>query len=300
MLRRLHLPLFALLLTSSLSACAAVPEGMGIVFRALRGHESSQSTAPSADPGSADGVEQPAGEGNPGSQERSDGVAHAMEPQPETAAEDAPDASDGAQERVVALAPLPSQTPLPSPTPEPSPTLPPTSTPDPMAAAGQPTRLEIPAIGVDAPVELVGLTPERAMDVPKGWMNAGWYRNGFLPGELGNSVIAGHLDTSTGGPAVFWDLGQLVPGDEVHVTYEDGSRRSFVVEASKIYDHDAEGAIIESIFGKSLTADLNLVTCDGAWDHGAATYAKRLVVFTTLMPERTVSAGALESTQPLD
>jgi sortase (surface protein transpeptidase) len=130
------------------------------------------------------------------------------------------------------------------------------------------------------------------MDVPRGWSNAGWFLHGFRPGEVGNSVIAGHLDTNTGGPAVFWNLNRLRPGDEVSVTYENGDRYTFIVQGSELFDADAEGPVIERIFGTSLTQDLNLVTCDGAWDHGRATYAKRLVVFTTLAPDRTVLAGS--------
>ncbi|MCB9176125.1 MAG: class F sortase [Caldilineae bacterium] len=287
MLRWIQTSLLALTLTMSLTGCLAVPETLGIVVRAARGSAAEIAAQQRAETGTA---------------ERSDPArVLAAAPATEVAAPTVTSqARPSLAERAVRLLPLasdtpqptftptPTSTPLPTATPLPSPTAPPEPTADPLAAAGRPIRLEIPAIGVDAEVEAVGLTPDRAMDVPKGWMNAGWYQNGFLPGEIGNAVIAGHLDTSTGGPAVFWDLNQLVAGDEIHVTYEDGSRFTFAVEANKVYDHDAEGAIIESIFGKSLTPDLNLVTCDGAWDHGAATYSKRLVVFATIVPGQTV------------
>lgn len=155
-------------------------------------------------------------------------------------------------------------------------------------AAGGPARLEIPAIGVDAYIEHVGLTADQAMDVPSEWGHVGWFDEGFRPGEPGNAVMAGHLDSAAGGPAVFWDLDKVAVGDQVIVTYENGDRYTFVVEDWRLYDHDAQGSIIDSIFGRSQTADLNLVTCDGAWDHGAATYTKRFVLFTTLVPELTV------------
>jgi sortase (surface protein transpeptidase) len=185
----------------------------------------------------------------------------------------------------------PSATPWPSETPVPSPTVPPTATPDPFEAAGRPVRLEIPAIGVDSYIETVGLTPDQAMDVPKEWANTGWYELGYRPGELGNAVIAGHLDSSTGGPAVFWDLHMLQAGDEVVVSYENGDRYTFIVQSGELFDHDANGPVIESIFGKSLTPDLNLITCDGAWNRGQATYSHRRVIYTTLAPELTVRAN---------
>lgn len=192
-------------------------------------------------------------------------------------AETAPDLRPG----IVYAAPLATATVAP----------PPTSTADPFEAAGDPIRLEIPAIQVDALIESVGLTPQDAMDVPKGWMNAGWYHKGFRPGEAGNAVIAGHLDSNTGGPAVFWALNQLLPGDDVFVTYSSGLRLQFQVEGNQVYNHDAQGQIIDSIFGPSQTADLNLITCKGAWDYGNATYAERLVVFTRMVGEAPMAAA---------
>jgi sortase (surface protein transpeptidase) len=178
----------------------------------------------------------------------------------------------------------------------PTPTAPPTSTPDPFTIAGRPIHLEVPAIGVDAYIEQVGLTSENAMDTPRGWNNVAWYGRGYRPGEKGNAVIAGHLDTSSGGPAVFWSLHQLTPGDEVIVTYENGDQYRFVVTGSEYYLYDAQGPIIDRIFGESLTPDLNLITCDGAWDRGQATYSHRLVVFTTLLSEDSVRLRNGDST----
>src|SRR5690348_15382799 len=42
--------------------------------------------------------------------------------------------------------------------------------------AGLPVRIKIPAIGVDAAIEYVGLTPDGLMDVPKKWENTAWYQ----------------------------------------------------------------------------------------------------------------------------
>lgn len=187
--------------------------------------------------------------------------------------------------------PGPSVSMWPTPALFATPTEPPTATPDVLAQAGVPVRLELPSIGVNAVIEQVGITRDRAMGVPSSWDRVGWYRLGYRPGDLGNAVIAGHLDTSSGGPAVFWDLERLVPGDEVIVTYSNGDRLVFIVQGSQVFDHDASGPIIEQIFGPALTANLNLITCDGAWDRGRATYTKRLVVFTTLAPDRTVRAA---------
>ena len=203
-----------------------------------------------------------------------------------------------ARPRSTALPPTATFPPSPVPptatptlTPRPTATVPPTPTSDPFAAAGRPVRLEVPAIGVDAYVEEVGLTADRAMDVPQEWQNAGWYNRGYRPGEPGNSVIAGHLDTTSGGPAVFWDLAQLLPGDEIHVGYENGDRYTFIVQETGEFNYNAEGEVIDRIFGDSPTEDLNLITCQGTWDRSSRTYDKRLVVFSSLAPDRTVRVG---------
>ena len=82
-----------------------------------------------------------------------------------------------------------------------------------------------------------------------------------------------------------------MPGDEVHVTYQNGDRYTFIVQESGAYSYNAEGEVIDLIFGDSPTHDLNLITCQGTWDRSNRTYDKRLVVFTTLAPERTVRAA---------
>jgi len=129
------------------------------------------------------------------------------------------------------------------------------------------------------------------MDTPKGWMNAAWYSPGFRPGETGNAVIAGHLDSRSGGPAVFWNLSHLQPGDEIMITYERGDRYTFAVQDLEAVPYDIAGPALAAIFGASQTSDLNLITCNGLWDRGKATYTQRLVVYATLLPEKTVHVG---------
>jgi sortase (surface protein transpeptidase) len=174
-------------------------------------------------------------------------------------------------------APTATWTPLPSTTPV-APYA--TSTPNAFRAAGVPVRLEIPAIGVDSQVEKVGLDTEGKVDVPKLAANVAWFTQSALPGEDGKtSVISGHLDDPYG-PAVFYDLRKLVPGDEMAVTYANGERFIFVVEDKERYATDAVPS--QKIFGATPQRMLNLITCDGAWSSGQANYQQRLVVYTRL------------------
>lgn len=176
----------------------------------------------------------------------------------------------------------PSDTPTPPrPSPTPSPTVVPTPSPTPPPPVGAPTRLRIPAIGVDASVESVGLTADGAMDVPKDYANVAWYNLGPKPGAAGNAVIDGHVDSKTG-PAVFWDLRKLRPGDEVFVLGSDGIERRFVVTAMQVYKRDV--APLERIFGAAPGTHLNLITCDGVFDRTRKEYDSNLIVYTDYAP----------------
>lgn len=144
-----------------------------------------------------------------------------------------------------------------------------------------PVRIRIPAIEVDAEIEYVGKTRTGAMDVPKDVDNTAWYELGPTPGSVGNSVIAGHLDSVTGAPAVFWDLADLEAGDDVYVTDAGGTEHHFQVTKAEVYPY-AKAPIAE-IFGFTLESRLNLITCRGRWDRGRQTYTNRYVVYTELV-----------------
>ncbi|MGI8914276.1 MAG: class F sortase [Chloroflexota bacterium] len=141
-----------------------------------------------------------------------------------------------------------------------------------------PVKLQIPAISVIAPVELVGLTSDGAMDVPKEWNDVGWYEYGPTPGQVGNSAMAGHLDSTTA-PAVFWRLGSLKAGDKIMITMSNGDTVTFVVTQKVSYPYNE--APIAQVFGPATAANLNLITCGGSWDAFTKNYSNRIVVYTT-------------------
>lgn len=138
-----------------------------------------------------------------------------------------------------------------------------------------PTHLSIPSIGVDAFVEQVGLTADRAVDVPKQWDDAAWYDQGYQPGADGNAVIVGHLDSTTG-PAVFWNVGKLAKGDEVIV--DDGST-TLRFRVQEVDRYPADNSPMTQVYGPSDVPRLNLVTCAGDWDPDTHRYSDRLVVY---------------------
>ncbi|MBX3052244.1 MAG: class F sortase [Caldilineaceae bacterium] len=144
-----------------------------------------------------------------------------------------------------------------------------------------PVRLRIPAIGVDATIEPVGQDRNGRMDTPSLVEDVAWYAPGLAPGEIGNAVLAGHLDRIGGAPAVFWKLGKLMAGDDIFVTDSAGGEHHFRVTAQEAYPY--EDAPLDEIFGFGIRSRLNLITCRGRWDRSGQTYTQRLVVFSELV-----------------
>jgi len=149
-----------------------------------------------------------------------------------------------------------------------------------LAPAAPPVRLTIPAIGVDAPVEQVGMDSQGRMAVPSQPDHVAWYSPGVVPGDVGDAVIDGHLDW-TSGPAVFVRLGQLRSGDRIVVTRADQSQATFVVDSTATYAFDAR---VQDLFTRTGVPSLSLLTCSGSWDRQRATYLTRLAVHATLLP----------------
>ena len=65
-------------------------------------------------------------------------------------------------------------------------------------------------------------------------MEAGWYEYSPTPGQIGPSIIVGHIDTDKG-PSVFYRLGAIRPGDEVDVGLADGTTAVFRVTGVRQY-----------------------------------------------------------------
>lgn len=141
-----------------------------------------------------------------------------------------------------------------------------------------PVRLRIPAIGVDAPIQPLAVAADGQLGVPAHWTSVGWWAGGPVPGQPGDAVIDGHLDSWTA-PAVFWRLGRLRSGDAVRVRLSDGARETFRVTALHRYAYTA--APVAAIFSRGGPPRLTLITCGGTWIAAGHIYAQRLVVEAT-------------------
>lgn len=145
-----------------------------------------------------------------------------------------------------------------------------------------PVRVKIPTIKLDAVVVTVGTNPDGSLEVPelRHPQLTGWYRYGPSPGERGNAVIVGHVDSRASGPAVFYELGGLKPGTKIEVVRLDGSVATFTVDVVKSFPKDEFPA--NRIYGATDEMGLRLVTCGPPYDADDRDYLNNVVVFATL------------------
>lgn len=150
-----------------------------------------------------------------------------------------------------------------------------TTTIEPPAPPLTPTRLKIPAIGVDAPVVPVGLNPDGSMEIP-GATEVGWYEPGTRPGEPeGSAVLAAHVDYA-GQRGAFFDLRSLPDGAEVIVESAEGPSLRFVV--GERFQVDKDELPVDELFRSSGPEVLTLITCGGAFDRSIRSYDDNIVV----------------------
>jgi LPXTG-site transpeptidase (sortase) family protein len=149
------------------------------------------------------------------------------------------------------------------------------------ADVARPRRVEIPAIGVSAPVIALGLRRDGTLEVPRDYGDTGWWTGGPEPGERGAAVIAGHVDSKSG-PAVFHRLDELERGDEIRVHRRDGSVGRFVVRGSE--RHPKARFPTRRVYGRTPGPTLRLVTCSGDFDTATGHYTDNTIVFADAAP----------------
>jgi sortase (surface protein transpeptidase) len=145
------------------------------------------------------------------------------------------------------------------------------------AARSVPVHLSIPAIGVSVTLSELGKTSSGAVAIPTNWNQPGWYKYGPTPGQEGSAAILGHVD-SVNGPAVFYKLSSLRPGDKVSVKLADGKTINFVVLGLRQYSKDNFPSKL--VYGSRPYSALQLITCAGVFDSATHHYLSNLVVFT--------------------
>ncbi len=141
-----------------------------------------------------------------------------------------------------------------------------------------PIGLAIETAGVDAGIEALRVV-DGAMQDPTGPWVVAWYENLGSLGTAGNIVMAGHIDYWNVGPAVFYNLSTLAPGDEIIVSGDNGKAYPFAVEWVRQYD--SASIPLDEVAGPTEEQSLTLITCGGTFDYANGHYLQRTVVRAT-------------------
>lgn len=135
--------------------------------------------------------------------------------------------------------------------------------------APEPTRLLIPAIGLDTPIKEVFIV-DGAWEVAD--YAAGYLHTTALPGEKGNAVLAGHAGMRG---AVFRDLGALGQGADIYADAGGWRYHYRVRETQSVLPTQIE------VLAPTDTPVLTLLTCTN-WD------TQRLVVVADLVDSKPI------------
>jgi LPXTG-site transpeptidase (sortase) family protein len=144
-------------------------------------------------------------------------------------------------------------------------------------------------------VGAVGLAADATVVMPPRFDRAYWYSSGTSPGRPGSAVILGHVD-SYRGPAVFYRLRQLRPGDTVTVALSDHSVAEFVVREVQTVPKREFPAV--RVYGPHGDSELQLVTCGGSFDAVRRSYRSNVIVYTTLVGDRSVGSATAGRPRP--
>ncbi|MBT9254588.1 class F sortase [Phycicoccus sp. MAQZ13P-2] len=142
------------------------------------------------------------------------------------------------------------------------------------------TRVRIASVDIDSVVNRTGLDADGAIQVPvhgPRYDQAAWFTGSPAPGQVGPSVILGHVDSVKTGPSVFFELGGVKKGAKVEVTRKDGKTVAFEVYRVDRYPKDAfpTGAV----YGNTRGPELRLITCGGTIDDTTGHYVDNVVVY---------------------
>ncbi|MEU6016033.1 class F sortase [Streptomyces sp. NPDC047515] len=155
-----------------------------------------------------------------------------------------------------------------------------------------PKRVEIPSLGIEAPVIARGLDKDGAIEPPSfdTPQTVGWYGDGAEPGAKGPALFVGHVDTETE-PAVFYGLSAARPGAKVEVTRADGTVAEFTVDDVQVFTRERFNA--DKAYGprKQGRAELRLITCGGAYDRASHSYDANVVVSAYLTGRKSGGNG---------
>ncbi|WP_434616811.1 class F sortase [Arthrobacter sp. A5] len=156
----------------------------------------------------------------------------------------------------------------------------------PALPASQPVALDIPDITVSSQLLQLGKAADGTAEVPPGEPGspAGWYKYSPTPGEIGPSVILGHVNSTLSNIGVFYRLHEMTQGQQFSVSRADGTVAVFAMDRSAVFKKDQFPTL--EVYGNTKRAEIRLITCGG---YNPA---------TNLYDDNTVVYGHLVSSHP--
>lgn len=146
----------------------------------------------------------------------------------------------------------------------------------------RPVRVFMGSIGLDAEALPIGLDSNGALAVPRRADILGWWSGGFVPGEIGPTVIVGHYDSKVA-PGVFARLPKAKVGQLVIVEQSDGSK--YLYQVTEVERPKKSVFPTDRVYGPTDASTLRLVTCGGKFDRTTGHYVDNLIVYAGLIPQ---------------
>lgn len=148
-----------------------------------------------------------------------------------------------------------------------------------------PRQITIPSLGVDAPIDIVGLIGDGKVEVPTDVRRTGWYQYSQVAGSsIGSTVVVGHKDGVEQGAGAFYNLGELQLGDRIVVTTEAGEGLRYEVVARESFDKEV--VPLADLFSGAGPHRLTLITCGGPFDATTLGYTDNVVITAVALSDR--------------
>jgi sortase (surface protein transpeptidase) len=145
-----------------------------------------------------------------------------------------------------------------------------------------PMRLTVPGLGIDAPVDAVGVEADGQMSIPAVVDRVGWYRFGPAPGDDGSAVIAGHVDDREQGLGAMAPLREAGPGQQLLVTDTAGTTTRWRVVSRELIQKQV--LPLDRLFARTGPPRLTLITCGGPFLPEFRSYRDNVVVVAEAVP----------------
>lgn len=148
-----------------------------------------------------------------------------------------------------------------------------------------PANIVVEKAGINADIEQLNIV-NGVMENPTGPWVVAWYQQTSTLGEPGNVVLAGHVDFWNVGPSVFFNVRDLVQGDQVVLTGENGRTYAYAVDWVETFTLEelTTGGKLQEVVGYTDAPSLTMITCGGEFDYVNGEYLSRMVVRASFVP----------------